>query len=64
MQEERHSAQCRKSSQSTSSVSDSCRVLSESAARRDEQRELELVPDLGASWGRKGGREETLNVKA
>lgn len=50
VQEEWHSAQCRKSSHSKSSVSDSCRVLSESWVRRLEQRELQLVPDLGISW--------------
>lgn len=48
VQEERHSAQCSRSSHSTSSVSDSGLVLSESCLEL-EQRELQLVPDLGAS---------------
>ncbi|XP_052472139.1 protein PHTF2-like [Carassius gibelio] len=41
-QEERHSAQCRKSSHRTSSVSDSCRALSESCVLELEHRELQL----------------------
>lgn len=49
VQDDRHSAQCNKSSHNTSSVSDSGLVLSESCLEL-EQRELQLVPDLGASW--------------
>lgn len=55
VQDDRHSAQCRKSSHIRSSVSDSCRVLSESWVLRLEHLELQLVPDLGTSW-QKGGK--------
>ncbi len=50
VQDDLHSAQCRKSSHIRSSVSDSCRVLSESCVLRLEHLELQLVPDLGTSW--------------
>lgn len=49
MQDDRHSAQCRKSSHIRSSVSDSCLVLSESCVLRLEHLELQLVPDFGTS---------------
>lgn len=61
VQDDLHSAQCRKSSHIRSSVSDSCRVLSESWVLRLEHLELQLVPDLGTSC--MTGRKDCYFVK-